>query len=127
MCDIGDQFFSKAGERAKDRAVEHRSEGRGINDADIGAAIHRMTPFLGRIRIVDLSRVPSGCHEASVMSARRHAHCDDAPGQPSRASTVRDAAAAGRMIAFIYLSHAFHPKSDSRRSHFWPILFCTGR
>ncbi|WP_155629567.1 hypothetical protein [Burkholderia territorii] len=66
----------------KDRAVEHRSEGRGINDADIGAGIHRMTPFLGRIRIVDLSRVPSGCHEASVMPARRHAHCDDAPGQP---------------------------------------------
>ncbi|WP_159085627.1 hypothetical protein [Burkholderia sp. MSMB0856] len=34
-----------------------------------------MTPFLRCTRIVGLSCVPRGCHEATVMPTRRHALC----------------------------------------------------
>ncbi|KKI81771.1 hypothetical protein WQ49_12620 [Burkholderia cenocepacia] len=48
-----------------------------------------------------------------------------APSRP--APTVRCTCDADITNAFIFLSCSFQPKSDSRRSHFWTILFCTGR
>ncbi|ABI85575.1 hypothetical protein Bamb_0014 [Burkholderia ambifaria AMMD] len=64
----------------------------------------------------------------SVARMRRHAHCVRVaePRDDGRRRFVNAAEPDG-VNSFIFLSPLFRPKSDSRRSHFWPILFCTGR
>ncbi|WP_269509598.1 hypothetical protein [Burkholderia sp. IMCC1007] len=112
---------------AKGRAVEQRVDGRDHPMWITAADIDGMTAFVGRSRIARLSRARRECHlpSAAQPAGMRVATLGAAPPR----MRVRPFVTPARLMAdtFNFLSVLFHPKSDSRRSHFWTILFCTGR
>nr|WP_175802329.1 hypothetical protein [Burkholderia anthina] len=117
----------KIGSRAKGRAAEQGADDSGrhvwIAATDIGGT----TAFFGEARIAHLSRPRRECHLPSVAQPAG-VRVATPRRSPPRMRLRRFVTPTRRTAnAFIFLSILFRPKSDSRRSHFWTILFCTGR